>query len=106
MVEISEYQQDVLKISQSDLPWTEISGCNILVTGATGLIGGCFVEALMLNPKKDYNVYASGRNVERAKSRFKNYVSDKSFHFVRHDVLCPLECNIRFDFIIHAAWKL
>ena len=103
MVEISEYQQDVLKISQSDLPWTEISGCNILVTGATGLIGGCFVEALMLNPKKDYNVYASGRNVERAKSRFKNYVSDKSFHFVRHDVLCPLECNIRFDFIIHAA---
>lgn len=103
MVEISEYQQDVLKISQSDLPWTEISGCNILVTGATGLIGGCLVEALMLNPKKDYNVYASGRNVERAKSRFKNYVSDKSFHFVRHDVLCPLECNIRFDFIIHAA---
>lgn len=103
MVEISEYQQDVLKISQSDLPWTEISGCNILVTGATGLIGGCLVEALMLNPKKDYNVYASGRNVERAKSRFKNYVCDKSFHFVRHDVLCPLECNIRFDFIIHAA---
>lgn len=103
MVEISEYQQDILKICQSDLPWTELSGCNILVTGATGLIGGCLVETLMQNPQKDYNVYASGRNEERAKSRFKNYVSDKSFHFVRHDVLCPLECDIRFDYIIHAA---
>ena len=103
MVEISDYKQDILKISQLNLPWTELSGCNILVTGATGLIGGCLVETLMLNPMKDYNVYASGRNEERARNRFKNYVNDKSFHFVRYDVLRPLECNIRFDYIIHAA---
>ncbi len=103
MVEISDYQQDILKICQSDLPWTELSGCNILVSGATGLIGGCLIETLMLNPKKDYNVYASGRNEERARNRFKNYVNDKSFHFVCHDVLCPLEYDIRFDYIIHAA---
>ena len=103
MVEMSEYQQDILKIYQYDLPWTKLSGCNILVTGATGLIGGCLVESLMLNPKKDYNVYASGRNEERAKNKFKNYVNDKSFHFVPHDVACPLECDISFDYIIHAA---
>lgn len=104
MVEISDYRQDILKICQSsDLPWTDLSGCNILVTGATGLIGGCLVETLMQNPQKDYNVYASGRNEERARNRFKNYVNDKAFHFVRHDVLCPLECDIRFDYIIHAA---
>ena len=100
---MSEYQQDILKIYQYDLPWTKLSGCNILVTGATGLIGGCLVESLMLNPKKDYNVYASGRNEERAKNKFKNYVNDKSFHFVPHDVACPLECDISFDYIIHAA---
>ena len=103
MVKISEYQKDILKICQSDLPWAKLSGSNILVTGATGLIGGCLVETLMLNPNKDYNVYASGRNEERARNRFKNYVNDTSFHFVRHDVSCPLECDIRFDFIIHAA---
>lgn len=103
MVKISDYQQDILRICQLDLPWNELSGCNILITGATGLIGGCLVETLMLNPKKDYNVYASGRNEERARCRFKNFFNDKSFHFVRHDVLCPLECNIRFDYIIHAA---
>lgn len=103
MVEISDYQQDILKICQSDLPWAELSGCNILITGATGLIGGCMVETLMLNPKKDYNVYASGRNEERARNRFRNYVNDNSFHFIRNDVIRPLECDIRFDYIIHAA---
>lgn len=103
MVEISDYKQDILKIFQSDLPWSKLSGSNILVTGATGLIGGCLVDALMLNPKKDYHVYASGRNEERARNRFKNYVNDTSFHFVRHDVSYPLECDIRFDYIIHAA---
>lgn len=103
MAKISDYQQDILNIWQSNLPWIELSGCNILVTGATGLIGGCLVEALMQNPKRDYNVYASGRNEERARVRFKIFTKDKSFHFIRHDVLCPLECDIRFDYIIHAA---
>lgn len=103
MVEIGNYKEDIIRICEEDLPWDKLNKCNILITGATGLIGGCLVDALMLNPKKDYNVYASGRNEERAESRFKNYVSDKSFHFVRHDVLRPLECDIRFDYIIHAA---
>lgn len=103
MAKIKEYQQDILHIFQSDLPWHKLSGCNILVTGATGLIGGCMVETLMMNPNKDYHVYASGRNENRAKIRFKEYVNDECFHFVQYDVLSPLKCDIKFDYIIHAA---
>lgn len=103
MAQISTYQQDILQIFTENLPWNKLSGCNILVTGATGLIGGCLVEALMLNPNKDYHVYASGRNKERAKSRFVNFYNDVSFHFVRYDVLEPFETDINFDYIIHAA---
>lgn len=103
MGEMSSYKQDILGLFQEDLPWEKLSNTNILVTGATGLIGGCLVEALMMNPKRDYQVYASGRNEKRAKIRFKEFADEKDFHFVQYDVLKPLECNVRFDIIIHAA---
>jgi len=86
-----------------DLPWELLSGCNILVTGATGLIGSCLVDVLMQRPQKDYQVYALGRNERRANHRFHRYISDNSFHFVEGDVIQPLTCNFTFHYIIHAA---
>lgn len=100
---MSSYKEDILQIFEQDLPWEKLSGANILVTGATGLIGGCLVEALMMNPKRDYQVYASGRNEQRARLRFNDFADDKAFHFVRYDVMQPLHCDVRFDYIIHAA---
>lgn len=43
----------------------KIDGSNILITGATGLIGSCIVDELMENA--GCHVYAAGRNLERAK---------------------------------------
>lgn len=103
MAEIGSYKNDILQIFQQDLPWEKLSGSNILVTGATGLIGGCLVETLMMNPHRDYHVYASGRNEERARQRFADFADDKAFHFIQYDVLSPLDSDVRFDFIIHAA---
>lgn len=67
------------------------------------MIGGCLVEALMLNPNKDYHVFASGRNEERARKRFAEFADDTAFHFVKYDVLESLESDVNFDYIIHAA---
>jgi len=100
---MSSYKENILSIFQADLPWEKLSGSNILVTGATGLIGGCLVETLMMNPKRDYQVFASGRNEERASLRFKDFVNDPTFHFLKYDVLKPLESDVNYDFIIHAA---
>lgn len=100
---MSTYKEDVLQIFEQDLPWEKLSGANILVTGATGLIGGCLVETLMMNPKRDYQVYASGRNEERARLRFMDFANDAAFHFVKYDVMQPLQSDVRFDYIIHAA---
>ncbi|MBQ9664943.1 MAG: NAD-dependent epimerase/dehydratase family protein [Bacteroidaceae bacterium] len=97
------YKDDIRSVAHQNLPWHRLAGTNILITGATGLIGGCLVEALMMNPKKDYQVYASGRNEERAKARFKEFADERHFHFIRYDVLKPLESDVRFDYIIHAA---
>lgn len=103
MAEISEYKKDILRIFEEDLPWARLSGCNILVTGGTGLIGGCLVEALMMNPNRDYHVYASGRNEERARARFQEFAGDETFHFIQYDVMQSLGSDIQFDYIIHAA---
>ncbi len=100
---MSSYKKDILQVFEQDLPWEKLSGTNILVTGATGLIGGCLVETLMMNPHRDYHVYASGRNEERARLRFKEFADEPAFHFVKYDVMQPLQSDIRFDYIIHAA---
>lgn len=87
----------------TNLPWEKLSGCNILVTGATGLIGSCLVDMLMDNPHRDYQVYALGRNEKRAAARFSQYIEDSVFHFIQGDVTRPLESNVPFHYIIHAA---
>ena len=97
------YKQDIKNVATLDLPWSKLSGCNILITGATGLIGGCLVEVLMTRSDKDYHVYASGRNEERAKARFAEYANDPAFHFFKYDVMKPLEGDVQFNYIIHAA---
>ena len=100
---MTSYIDDIKAVGQLDLPWHQLNGANILITGATGLIGGCLVEVLMGRQEKDYHVYAAGRNEERAKEKFKAYADDPHFHFVKYDVMQPLESDLRFDFIIHAA---
>ena len=99
----TSFLSDLLQIYEKDLPWEEFSGQRILVTGATGLIGGCLVDALMLNPNRNYQIYASGRNKQRALDRFKEFYEFDDFHFVEYDVLYPLNCDVDFDYIIHAA---
>lgn len=86
-----------------DLPWEKLSGCNILVTGATGLIGSSFVDMLMSNPNKDYQVYALGRNEKRAQTRFFQFNDDPTFHFLCGNITHPLAGDVPFHFIIHAA---
>lgn len=97
------YIKDIQNVARLNLPWEKLSGANVLITGATGLIGSCLVEVLMEHPNKDYHVYASGRNENRALLRFKAYEHDSHFHFIKYNVMSPLECDVDYHYIIHAA---
>ena len=98
------YQESIKSILKyPGLPTEELSGCNILVTGATGLIGSALVEALMNNDKIDYRVFALGRNAARAGRLFSKYTESSFFHFLEHDIIKPLETSVDFQYIIHAA---
>ncbi|PWJ61062.1 nucleoside-diphosphate-sugar epimerase [Fibrobacter sp. UWR4] len=97
------YQSDILEAANQDLPREKLQGKNILVTGATGLIGCCIVETLLKHLNLNLHVYASGRSEERIKTIFKNYLNSNYFHFLKHDILNPLECDIDFHYIVAAA---
>lgn len=97
------YREDIQAVFNLDLPWDKLKGSSILVTGATGLIGGCLVEVLMRNPQREYTVYASGRNEERFNERFSAFTYESGLKFIKYDVSDPLDSNISFDYIIHAA---
>lgn len=103
MAERMGYSQDIEKAASLNLPWAKLEDKNILVTGATGLIGSCIVEVLLSNPERKCHVYAAGRNEQRAMKRFEAFVNDKRFHFFNYDVTKPLSSSIDFHYIIHAA---
>lgn len=104
MDEIRTYQTDVRAVSSlNNLPWEKFSGKNILITGATGLIGGCLVDVLMNRDRIDYHVYAVGRNRHRAEQYFKSYINSDRFDFIEMDITEKLELNISFHFIISCA---
>lgn len=97
------YLDDVKKVASANLPWEKLRNKNILVTGATGLIGSAIIDILMVHEKRDYNVYALGRNRERAHKLFFAYSKIPSFHFISHDITEPLSTETDFHYIIHAA---
>lgn len=99
------------ELYRQDLNWINqvltAPSFRILITGATGLIGSCMVDALLFANRflnKKYTVYAASRNLDRLKSRFP-YITNGTdgIHFLEYDVCSPLEAELDLDYVIHAA---
>ena len=97
------YIEDITRAASCQLPWYKLSGKNILITGATGLIGSAVIDILMARREVDYHVFALGRNVDRANKLFSSYFESSFFHFIQHDIINPLPTNFPYHYIIHAA---
>ena len=98
------YQEDLKRIL--DVPEIDkLKGRSFLITGATGLIGVCMIDALMGYNRQgaDIQIYAIGRSWEKAKSRLGEYEQDEHFHFIEQDVRQPLPEDIQVDVIIPLA---
>lgn len=96
------YKADLMKACFPDI--SVLSGMNVLITGGTGLVGGCLVELLLLNADKHtFQVYVGCRNIEKGRKRFSEYLHNNRLHFIVLDVIHPVCSNLIFDYIIHAA---
>lgn len=97
------YIEDIHNIAHLPISWEKLDGCNILITGASGLIGSCLVEILMERDNRNYVVHAMGRNRQRMERLFGKYAQQDGFHFLSGDVTLPLASEQPFHYIIHAA---
>lgn len=100
----SLYQDDlvnVLSVPGID----ELRGKKFLITGASGLIGVCLIDALMCFNKQGAGIslFAIGRSKEKASYRLGEYYSDPCFHFIEQDVRLPLPETVTPDYIIPLA---
>lgn len=78
-----------------------LQGCNVLITGATGLIGSALTEWLLQHA--DCHVYATCRHAGQARRRFGRHAGHPRLHLLEHDVTQPLPGDTSFHYIIHAA---
>lgn len=99
-------QQDMDELSKRNIPYEELKGKNVLVTGASGMLATYVIYTLMhLNIQKKYNigVVALVRNETKARERFENFLSYENFEITVQDVCEEICLNKRIDYIIHAA---
>ena len=90
-------------MAQIGLSLEDLAGQNVLVTGATGLVGSMLVRRLLQDSGNGCHVYAMARNKEQGSRIFAEYNANPYFNFISQDITQPLSCSEDFHYIIHAA---
>ncbi len=103
------YQEDLKTVLNSPhIRWDKLDDASLFLSGATGMIGSCLVDALMMRNSQNGSrtrVYALGRNEEKAHRRFAPWWDSGYFHFVRGDVNAGEFEGLppKLDFVLHMA---
>ncbi len=105
MTNDSLYQSDI-KNASDILNIAKLFGKSILVTGASGMVCSCVIDILMylnIHSNANIRIYASGRNTDKLKEKFKAYSDDSRLTFVQYDVCEDIKFDFDVDYIIHGA---
>lgn len=93
--------EDIKEILSEDLPFRNLKGKTVLISGANGFIPSYIVNTLLsLN---NVNVIAVVRNKEKAEKKFAHLLNNPNLKILVHDVSEPFNCDEKIDIIIHAA---
>lgn len=96
------YLQDIRSVAALELPWQQLRGKSMVISGATGMIGSFLIDVLM-EKGLDMTIYALGRNAEKAQNRFSRWWGHDCFRFVECDINCGIPLDEQVDFVFHAA---
>lgn len=100
------YNQQLEKLNNQPIDWEKLSNKTILISGATGMIGTCLIDVLMLRneiKKSNIHVIAMSRNESKAKERLGKYWNQMQLEYISCDINEAIpECG-HIDYVIHAA---
>ncbi|HSI48422.1 MAG TPA: NAD-dependent epimerase/dehydratase family protein [Ideonella sp.] len=97
--------EDVQRILAQPLPWDELNGSTVLISGASGFLPAYMVETLAVLNRRGAGMRIVGlvRSRERAAARLAHLL-DAGLTLVEHDVSTPLPPDLMAaDYIVHAA---
>lgn len=99
-------QEDLDNIAKSDLPWDKLAGKSILITGATGLVGGSVVRALCCANRirgLGVRLLLLVRSEDKARAMFGDLIDREHIRLIVSDICQPLHVDGPVDHILHAA---
>lgn len=89
------------------IPYKELEGKSVLITGANGFIASYLVDVIMfLNNhyfKKKSDIYVLCRNLKKMEKRFHDYLDNNYFHPIIQSVEEKIKLEIKVDYVLHAA---
>ena len=98
--------EDLRRMCQADLPWQQLEGKTVLVTGATGMLAS-YVTWLLLYLHEEagieVSVVALCRNPQKAEHYLGSYVGKPYFHMLIQDVCDPIAYDGAVDYIFLLA---
>lgn len=98
--------EDIESIVSHSLPWNKFDNKNVLITGINGFLPSyLFYTLLYLVDKKNMNIniYGLSRNKTKTEMRYRWCMHMNHVHFIYQDVVTPINVDVRFDYVIHAA---
>lgn len=107
LLDCAQYREEVSGLANSSLDWERLNGQTILITGATGMIASCLVDALMMRNQTagmDCRILAVGRSEDKARDRFGQWFGTPWFSFLNWDINQPEDRPMEHvDYVLHAA---
>ena len=102
------YREDVARVAALSLPWEKLENSQVLLSGATGLIGSFLVDVLMERNaafSMGCRVYALGRSREKAFERFSAWRESDLLSFIPFDINLPFQRDDieAVDYVLHLA---
>ena len=99
------YMEDIEKLTKEDIHFDKLKDSSVLITWARGLIWSFLIDTLMYcNEKQGLNckIFALGSS-DLGKERFKDYLDNQLFIYIKHDVNNVLDLDDKIDYVIHLA---
>lgn len=98
---------DRKQIAESDfIDWNSLENSNILITGATGLIGRCLISGILEYNERNaagIHIIALVRDEKKASDIWGEAVDKGEIELLKGDVLEPVKYDGKVDYVIHGA---